>query len=87
MEGFFCPCVDMEENTNLLGPQKELLTWHWKLEIGMQQIQGMMRENKAIDDNGREHILPPVISPTFASTSNCPIPLCHSCELAHGRHK
>ncbi len=33
---FICPCVGTEENTNLLGPQKELLTWHWKLGVGMQ---------------------------------------------------
>ena len=80
-----CPCVGTDENANLLVPQKELLTWHWKLGIGMQRIQEMMRENKAIDGNGREHILPPVISPTFASMPNCPIPLCHSCELARGK--
>ena len=49
----------------------------------MQQIQEMMWETKAIDDDGRELILPPVITPTFASTPNCPIPMCHSCELAH----
>ena len=36
----------------------------------------------AIDDVGRELILPPVIAPTFASTPHCPIPMCHSCELA-----
>jgi hypothetical protein len=43
----------------------------------------MMWETTAIDDVGRELILPPVITPTFASTPNCPIPMCHSCELAH----
>ncbi len=48
----------------------------------MQQIQEMMRETMAIDDVGRELILPPVIAPTFASTPHCPIPMCHSCELA-----
>ncbi len=42
----------------------------------------MMWETKAIDDDQRELILPPVISPTFASTPHCPIPMCHSCELA-----
>jgi hypothetical protein len=84
---FICPCVGTDENANLLGPQKELLNWHWKLGIGMQCIQEMMRENKAIDSNGREHILPPVISPTFASTPNCPIPLCQSCELARGKRR
>ena len=84
---FICPCVGTEENTNLSGPQKELLTWHWKLGVGMQRIQEMMRETKAIDDAGRELILPPVITPTFASTPNCPIPMCHSCELAHQKRR
>ena len=72
---FISPCVGTDDNANLSGPQKELLTWHWKLGIGMQRIQEMMRENKAIDADGSEHILPPVIYPTFASMPNCPIPL------------
>ena len=81
-DNIICPCVGTEDNANLSGPQKELLTWHWKLGISMGRIQKMMRENKAVDDTGRETILPPVISPKFASTPNCPIPKCHSCELA-----
>ena len=52
-----CPCVGVDENQNLSGPQKELLTWHWKLGIGMQRIQEMMRETKAVDDNGNKAIL------------------------------
>ena len=31
---FICPCVGTDENTNLLGPQKELLTADLALEIG-----------------------------------------------------
>jgi hypothetical protein len=81
-DALICPCVGTDENINLSGPQKELLTWHWKLVVGMQRIQEMMRETKAIDDNGNETFLPPVISPKFASTPCCPIPKCHSCELA-----
>ena len=77
-----CPCVGKDERINLSGPQKELLTWHWKLGVGMQRIQEMMGETKAVDDNGNETILPPVISPKFASTPCCPVPKCHSCELA-----
>ena len=84
---FICPCVGTEENTNLSGPQKELLTWHWKLGVGMQRIQEMMRETKAIDDAGRELVLPPVITPTFASTPNCLIPMCHSRELARQKRR
>ena len=43
-----CPCVGIDENQNLSGPQKELLTWHWKLGIGMQQIQEMMQKTKLL---------------------------------------
>jgi len=43
----------------------------------------MMQENKAInDDDGMEMILSPIITPIFTFTPNCPIPMCHSCELA-----
>jgi hypothetical protein len=76
-EDLICPCVGSEANTNPSCRQKELLRWHWKLGVGMQQIQEMMRENKAID------VLPPVLTPTFTSMPNCPIPMCRSCELAH----
>jgi hypothetical protein len=33
---FICPCVGTDKNANLSGHQKELLTWHLKLGIGMQ---------------------------------------------------
>ena len=35
----------------------------------------MIQENKSIDDDGKESILPPVITPTFESTPNCSIPI------------
>ena len=65
-EDLGCPCAGTEGNTNLSGPQKELLTWHWKLGVGMQKVQDIMWESKAIDDDGSNKILPPVISPKFA---------------------
>ena len=34
-DNIICPCVGTEDNANLSGPQKELLTWHWKLGISM----------------------------------------------------
>ena len=79
-DDLICPCVGSDQNINLSGPQRELLTWHWKLSVGMQRIQEMMRETNAIDNNGKEMILPPVIPPKSASTPSCPIPKCHSCE-------
>jgi hypothetical protein len=86
-EDLICPCVGSDENINLSGPQKELLTWYWKLGVVMQRIQEMMRETKAVDDNGKETILPPIIFPKFASTPSCPIPKCHSCELAQQKQR
>ena len=37
-------CVGSVDNENLTAAQSELLLWHWKLGIGMQQIQAMMRD-------------------------------------------
>ncbi len=37
------PCVGGLKNKNLLMPQKELLLWHWKLGIGMQFLQAIMK--------------------------------------------
>ena len=41
-----------------------------------------MKEHKAVDTNGREFTVPPFIVPKFASTPNCPIPHCQSCEFS-----
>ena len=35
-DDLICPCVGSDENINLSGPQKELLTWHWKLGVALQ---------------------------------------------------
>jgi len=37
-------CVGSVDNENLTSAQRELLLWHWKLGIGMQRIQSMMRD-------------------------------------------
>ena len=34
--GMVCQCVWTDDNVNLSGPQRELLTWHWRLGVGMQ---------------------------------------------------
>jgi hypothetical protein len=83
-EDLVCLCVGTKGNINLSGLLKELLTLHWKLGVGMQRIQELMQETKAIDDDEKGTILPPGITPTFASTPNYPFPMCHSCELAIG---
>ena len=82
-----CPCVGDDSNSNLTGPQRELLLWHWKLGVSMTRIQQLMVEHKAIDANKEEVIMPQVIKPTFKSTSSCPIPLCTACELARAKRR
>ena len=42
-----CPCVGEDANTNLSGPQRELLAWHWKLSCSMTRVQQLMVEHKA----------------------------------------
>ena len=81
VQGVF-PCVGGTENENLLMPQKELLLWHWKLGIGMQRVQTMMRKRTFEDPFGRTQVHPPIIKTKFASTASCAIPKCQSCELA-----
>ena len=82
-----CPCVGDDSNSNLTGPQRELLLWHWKLGISMTRIQALMVEHKAVDANKEEVIMPQVIKPTFKSTSCCPIPLCTACQLATAKKR
>jgi hypothetical protein len=89
MQGIFSsfPCVGGLENENLLMPQKELLLWHWKLGIGMQRVQSMMRNRTFKDPFGRTQVHPPIIKSKFASTASCMIPKCQSCELAWTRQR
>jgi hypothetical protein len=68
-------------------PQKELLLWHWKLGIGMQRLQAMMRAQTFEDPFGRSQSHPPIIKTKFASTSSCAIPKCQSCELARAQQR
>ncbi len=81
------PCVGGLENKNLSMPQKELLLWHWKLGIGMQCVQSMMRNRTFKDLFGRTQVHPPIIKSKFASTDSCMIPKCQSCELARARQR
>ncbi len=74
-------CVGGLVNKNLTMAQKELLLWHWKLSIGMQRLQAMMRNCTFEDPFGRSQVHPPIIQAKFASTSSCAIPRCQSCEL------
>lgn len=84
----FCgPCIGADENQNVSGPQKELLLWHWKLGISMYRIQELMREQIAIEPNGTEHVLPPVIRTRHKTTSTCPVPACTSCMLARAKKR
>lgn len=70
-----CPCVGTWGNSNLSGPQKKLLAWHWKLSDDMQRIQEMMWGYSVIDDDGKETSLTPLITPIFSSTPSYPFPM------------
>ncbi len=76
------PCVGGHENKKLSMPQKELLLWHWKLGIGMQRVQSMMRKRTFEDPFGRMQVHPPIIKTKFASTASCTVPECQSCKFA-----
>ena len=80
-------CVGSVENENLTAAQRELLLWHWKLGIGMQRIQAMMRDQIFQDELGRTQCHPPIIKAKSPSTSSCQIPLCQSCLLARSRRR
>ena len=41
--GYACSNLSSDENTNILSAPKELLLWHWKSSIFMQQVQELMR--------------------------------------------
>jgi hypothetical protein len=49
-------CVGVDGNENLTMAHRELLLWHWKLGIGMQRIQSMMRNLTFEDPFGRSQI-------------------------------
>ncbi len=84
LQGIFSsfPCVGGHENKKLSMPQKELLLWHWKLGIGMQQVQSMMRKHTFENPFGRMQDHPPIIMTKFASTAFCMVPKCQSCKLS-----
>jgi len=42
MQQICCTCVGDNANTNLTGPQRELLLWHWKSGCSTKRIQQMM---------------------------------------------
>ena len=81
------PCVGGHVNENLTMAQKELLLWHWRLGIGMQRIQTMMRNRTFEDPFGRMQVHPPIIKSKFASTASCTIPRCQSCELSRAHQR
>ena len=80
-----CPCVGVEENANLTDTQKELLLWHCKLGESMHWIQELMHVHTSKEPNRKHSLMPTVIKPKFASTSNCPVQKCMSFELAHAK--
>jgi hypothetical protein len=77
-----CPNVATDENRNLSSAEKELLLWHWKLGIGMQRVQELMRCVQVEEPDGSITIMDRVITPRIKSADTCPIPVCQSCQLS-----
>ena len=81
-----CNSVTDETNQNLSGSQKELLHWHQKLCVNMQDVQQLMRPQNVRDQKGKVIAKrPPVIPTKFMSTSKLKrdqYPLCLACKLA-----
>jgi hypothetical protein len=83
--GMCLPNVATNDNKNLSSAQKELLLWHWKLGIGMQRIQELMRVNQVEEPDGATSTMDRVITPQIKAAANCPIPVCQSCQLSRAR--
>lgn len=84
-EHFGLPNVATDDNKNLTSAQKELLLWHWRLGIGMQRVQELMRVVEVEEPNGAISTMDRVITPTIKSAATCPIPICQSCQLSRAR--
>ena len=81
------PCVSDDRNANLSSGQKELLLWHWKLGISMHRIQELMKEQRAVDREGKHSLMPCVIKPKHPTASTCAVPHCESCHLARAKRR
>ena len=81
-----CQCVADQTNQNLSGPQKELLLWHTKLCLNMQDLQKLMKPHKIKDQSGKVVNTKPAVIPTkYKSTANLKpesYPLCIASKLA-----
>ena len=53
----------------------------------MHRVQQMMRSKTLKDEHGRETVLPPIITPKYKSTPNCPVPKCMACQLARAKRR
>eukprot|EP00956_Cyclotella_meneghiniana_P025138 scaffold51757_cov42-Cyclotella_meneghiniana.AAC.11 len=80
--GYGLPGVGVPDNTNLSSARKELLLWHWKLGVSMQQDQQLMRVAELRESSGAVTTMDRVIIPKIKSAANCPIPMCQSCQLS-----
>ena len=74
-----------DENANLLNAQKELLLWHWKLGISMQQVQKLMRVVEMKEPDGAISTMDRVIVSKIKSAAYYPIPFCQSCQVSRAK--
>ena len=86
-----CTSVADETNQNLDGAQKELLLWHQKLCINMQDLQQLMRPQNVRNHRGTViYRRPPVVPTKFKRTAYLKrdqYPLCLACKLATAKAK
>jgi hypothetical protein len=87
VSGFGLQNVATDPNVNLSSAQKELLLWHWKLGISMQQIQELMCVVEMEEPDGKVLTMDRVICPRIRSAATYPIPICKSCQLAGARQR
>ena len=86
-----CASVVDETNQNLSGDHKELLHWHQKLCINIQDIQQLMKPHNARYQEGnivtkRSHTIPTKYKST-ADFSRDQYPMCLACKLATEKAK
>ena len=76
--------VSDKRNTNLSGPQLELLAQHYHLgHVGMNRLQHLMHQSKIIDcsDTNSEFCIPCIIATKHKSINTCQPPKCDACIL------
>jgi hypothetical protein len=79
------PVAPMWLLMKLSSAEEELLLWHWKMGIGMQRVQELMRCVQVEEPDGSITVMDRVITPRIKSAATCLIQVCQSCQLSCAR--